>query len=1062
MEDPDATFGNDNLEFQGEERAVRRKVNWEHEEMSDRDSLSGEEIEIPLFDTDEDDSTDDGTHVPTKPMKPKRGAEEDRFDTGTQGMSSLGITPDYQKQSRISPWWYPQAGDEAHHLAISNSDDDPDQTLGQILTDVSPVKLKAPGYPVKPRPRMTMEVVIPTPRKLRVGRTAEMAGPSSASSAEDSPTGNASLISFDRTLHTGAQKTVGVTKSAASKAAPSAPILVADAQLTPGQVQQLVTAEFGADEGYDEFPPLNTRTQKEVDELCVELEAEIQDTADNYIRTSAAGEGQNEMLLDWKNNWGQLFLAEMYGHNGIPELRPCLCEHPVGARYRGSLTHHISLWDGHTWTRTSLNVMKQVIEAGKHLGPCNRTSAQSLLLGDVMGFHEVSVTYCGCDRRPDECVQLLRTAIMPCSTKHPGSGFTFRALRLYDLLAYDAKLSCSHYHAVLQRQSNNVSPQLHQSRLRELLRVSREWSFLQSLKRSGQVSFSPQGLGTLTLRCPACPCLKLNHILSDVAIGEEYLYAQLLSYDGSFQLVRKNKAIDQFDTSLTDCLMYFVEQQQYQAHLITNKDTAYSQGTKGNNDACYAQYSLNNMFGIGRLDAEGCERAWANLNGASGSTLEKGPGAQTDSLNYCMNDWNWRKMVSMVTFLLKKWKEAVRLSAEMEEAWDVVHDSIPVALSAEWETLSTEPRLVNRKWTSVFLMDDSAAPSRMRAVLDLNTIESERIIRSGSSEPGFTAPTWLSEGFDIERLQSRLRQDVHSYGTITSSRQSLDVYNRRSALSTRIQLHRERSALFIDVKIAEAGSLQSLAEETDGKPEHAGLYLPSQLTTQLSSTKRSERVIAMEKTLRKAECLETLRRLRTACSQKSQMITGKQKNARGEVANTRAQTAITRLTSRITQAIADYNRSFQALLALGVDEHQARPLEHLAEKHLDGLMSMLKGTRDLGEKERRMPWFWSVRDSQGGEGGISEDEEYTEGRCFPGPGLLETYWPSISTISDSRGVVPWAGEIPEMARGGTVAAQRDGINLVLLSLAIPRVGEACSVGLRGTHSGVQRVLFATE
>ncbi|CAE6505606.1 unnamed protein product [Rhizoctonia solani] len=88
---------------------------------------------------------------------------------------------------------------------------------------------------------------------------------------------------------TGTHKMVCITESAASKAAPSAPILVTDAQLTPSQVQQLVATEFGTDEGYNEFP-LNMRTQKEVDELCMELEAEIQDTVDTYIHTSAAGE----------------------------------------------------------------------------------------------------------------------------------------------------------------------------------------------------------------------------------------------------------------------------------------------------------------------------------------------------------------------------------------------------------------------------------------------------------------------------------------------------------------------------------------------------------------------------------------------------------------------------------------------------------------------------------------------------------------------------------------------------------------------------------------------------
>jgi hypothetical protein len=69
-------------------------------------------------------------------------------------------------------------------------------------------------------------------------------------------------------------------------------------------------------------------------------------------------------------------------------------------------------------------------------------------------------------------------------------------------------------------------------------------------------------------------------------------------------------------------------------------------------DSCYAVYSLNNMYGVGRLDAEGCERGWANINQASGSTSEKGPGARIDSLNFCMNDWNWKKFTSTGTQFL--------------------------------------------------------------------------------------------------------------------------------------------------------------------------------------------------------------------------------------------------------------------------------------------------------------------------------------------------------------------------------------------------------------------------
>jgi hypothetical protein len=67
----------------------------------------------------------------------------------------------------------------------------------------------------------------------------------------------------------------------------------------------------------------------------------------------------------------------------------------------------------------------------------------------------------------------------------------------------------------------------------------------------------------------------------------------------------------------------------------------------GHADSCYACFSLNNMHGVGHLDAEGCERAWADLNQASGSMAEKGPGSRIDARNHCMQDWNWRKTTGM-------------------------------------------------------------------------------------------------------------------------------------------------------------------------------------------------------------------------------------------------------------------------------------------------------------------------------------------------------------------------------------------------------------------------------
>jgi hypothetical protein len=74
----------------------------------------------------------------------------------------------------------------------------------------------------------------------------------------------------------------------------------------------------------------------------------------------------------------------------------------------------------------------------------------------------------------------------------------------------------------------------------------------------------------------------------------------------------------------------------------------------GHTDNCYARFSLNFLTGVGRLDGEGGERCWSNLNHAAGSTCEKGPGSRVDSLNQVMQQWNWSRTVRLGRELLKR------------------------------------------------------------------------------------------------------------------------------------------------------------------------------------------------------------------------------------------------------------------------------------------------------------------------------------------------------------------------------------------------------------------------
>lgn len=69
----------------------------------------------------------------------------------------------------------------------------------------------------------------------------------------------------------------------------------------------------------------------------------------------------------------------------------------------------------------------------------------------------------------------------------------------------------------------------------------------------------------------------------------------------------------------------------------------------GHTEGCFTHFSLNYMDGVGRLDGEGGERCWANLNHCAGSTSEKGPGARVDSINHVMHQWNWSKIIRLGT-----------------------------------------------------------------------------------------------------------------------------------------------------------------------------------------------------------------------------------------------------------------------------------------------------------------------------------------------------------------------------------------------------------------------------
>ncbi|KAF8603735.1 hypothetical protein BDV93DRAFT_556113 [Ceratobasidium sp. AG-I] len=401
----------------------------------------------------------------------------------------------------------------------------------------------------------------------------------------------------------------------------------------------------------------------------------------------------------------------------------------------------------------------------------------------------------------------------------------------------------------------------------------------------------------------------------------------------------------------------------------------------GHVDACYARFSLNNMTGVGRLDAEGCERAWANLNQAAGSTSEKGHGSRIEALNHCMQDWNWKKTVGIITHLLKKHKEALRMSREQEDMWNAFHSLLSRDLTSKWEGLSTEPERINGKWTSVFLMSSTPEASVTQMLLTLN--KAEAVVSSGedSLDGGYTGPAWILEGIELETQQNRVKQELSSLGSSPTAKQALELFNMRSALSSRIIRHRKDTSHFIDIRVSSMDSSSVQQASEDGKPEAATLCLPSQMANQLSHTERTKRLVQVEIKLRRAKCLQALQRLRTTALQKAQMLLAKKsKQKPGQVQKTRTQSMIDRLTDRIKGAISDYTSSRRALLILSSDDKDSSTFQSLAETDTSGLMTVLCASREPGEGYKHVPWYWNVRPAGQQPGAAAHLEEVEASR----------------------------------------------------------------------------------
>ncbi|KAJ7020579.1 hypothetical protein C8F04DRAFT_1274884 [Mycena alexandri] len=251
------------------------------------------------------------------------------------------------------------------------------------------------------------------------------------------------------------------------------------------------------------------------------------------------------------------------------------CEECSVTMHAKNPLHIIDKWDGSMFHRTSLQ------ELGLRVQLCHDDCAcpvgvDNFVLLDIGYIHQLSVDFCGCERRhgTHRRTELLLKRWYPATHDIPRTAATFNYLNLFIIQTHQAKTTMYDFYTATARSTCGSGKHL-PNRYPEFLRMARQWRHLQMLKRSGR-GHDPSGVkatkpGALAIECPACPRPDVNlpEDWESASNEDRFLYFLFIALDACFRLKRRLVSSELRDPGLGTGWAYFVEQEPYHKYLLT-------------------------------------------------------------------------------------------------------------------------------------------------------------------------------------------------------------------------------------------------------------------------------------------------------------------------------------------------------------------------------------------------------------------------------------------------------------------------------------------------------------
>ncbi|KAF6764374.1 hypothetical protein DFP72DRAFT_986402 [Ephemerocybe angulata] len=163
-----------------------------------------------------------------------------------------------------------------------------------------------------------------------------------------------------------------------------------------------------------------------------------------------------------------------------------------------------------------------------------------LVVVHTNGIHHLPFVPCSCASSESFHLQLLRAGFYPSTEDDVRSTFTCQLLDYYLTETLECHTSTHHFFTKLRRLTNPTFPQSTVDRYRELMRVGRQWRFLQELAMFGFAnSHKYPGEGELALFCAACPQPGINLPKNWQDDLRKWLYTRGFVIDGNFVCIHR-------------------------------------------------------------------------------------------------------------------------------------------------------------------------------------------------------------------------------------------------------------------------------------------------------------------------------------------------------------------------------------------------------------------------------------------------------------------------------------------------------------------------------------------